>query len=92
MLKIFNLSVDISLCSVCLNWAMFLKNCGRKKEAKFFNGMNPFTFSKLKSKKYVRELLVQKVKNLMQAWFTLKGKVKKIGRYPVNQLKLFAVQ
>ena len=92
MLKIFNLSVDNSLCSVCLNWAMFLKNCGREKEAKFFNGMNPFTFSKLKSKEYVRELLVQKVKNLMQAWFTLKGKVKKIGRYPVNQLKIFAVQ
>ena len=91
MLKIFNLSVDISLCSVCLNWAMFLKNCGREKEAKFFNGMNPFTFSKLKSKEYVGELLVQKVSNLMQSWFTLKGKIKKIGRCPVNQFKLFAV-
>ena len=35
---------------------------------------------------------VQKVSNLMQASFTVKGKVKKIGRCPVNQLKLFAVQ
>ena len=64
----------------------------REKEAKFFNGMNPFTFSKLKSKEYVKKLLVQKVSNLMQALFTVKGKVKKIGRCPVNQLKLFAVQ
>ena len=92
MLKIFNLSVDTSLYSVCLNWAMFLKKFGREKEAKFFNGMNPFTFSKLKSKEYVRELLVQKVSNLMQAWFPLKGKVKKTGRCPVNQLNFFAVQ
>ena len=92
MQKIFNLSVDNSLYSVCLNWTMFLKKFGREKEAKIFYGMNPFTFSKLKSKEYVRELLVQKVSNLMQAWFTLKGKVKKIGRCPVNQLKFFAVQ
>ena len=92
MQKILNLSVDNSLYSVCLNWAMFLKTFGREKEAKIFYGKNPFTFSKLKSKEYVRELLVQKVSNLMQAWFTLKGKDKKIGRCPVNQLKLFAVQ
>ena len=65
---------------------------GREKEANFFNGMNSFTLSKLKSKEYVRELLVQKVSKLMQAWFFLEGKVKKIGRCPVNQLKLFAVQ
>ena len=70
---------------------MFLKKFGRK-GSKIFYGMNPFTFSKLKSKEYVWELLVQKVSNLMQAWFILKGKVKKIGRCPVNQLKLFAVQ
>ena len=92
MQKIFNLSVDNSLYSVCLNWTMFLKKFGREKEAKIFYGMNPFTFSKFKSKEYIRELLVQKVSNLMQAWFILKGKVKKIGRCPVNQLKLFAVQ
>ena len=84
--------MDNSLSSVCLNWAMFLQQFGREKEAKFFNGVNPFTFSKLKSKEYVRELLVQKVSNLMQAWFRLKGKVKKIGRCSVIQLKLFAVQ
>ena len=91
MLKIFNLSVDNWLYSVCLNWAMFLKKFGREKEAKLYNGMNPFTFSKLKSKEYVREQLVQKVSNLMQSWFTLKGEVKKIGRCQVNELKLFAV-
>ena len=60
MLKIFNLSLDNSFYSVCLNWAMFLKKFGREKEAKSFNGMNPLTFSKLKSKEYVRELHVQK--------------------------------
>ena len=87
----FNLNVDNSLYSECLNWAMFLKKFGRENEAKIFNGMNPFTFSKLKSKEYARELLVQKVSYLMQAWFTLKGKVKKIGRCHVNELKLFAV-
>ena len=84
--------MDNPLYSVCLNWAMFLKKFGRENEANFFNGMNPFTFSKLKSKEYVRELLVQKVSNLMQAWFTFKGKVKKIGRCPVNQFKFFAIE
>ena len=83
--------MDNSLYSVCLNWAIFLKKFGREKETKSFRSMNPFDFPKLKSKEYVRELLVQKVSNLMQAWFTLKGKVKKNGRCPVNQLKLFAV-
>ena len=38
----------------------------KRKGSKIFYGMNPFTFSKLKSKEYVRELLVQKVSNLMQ--------------------------
>ena len=84
--------MDNSLYSVCLNWAIILEKFGREKETKSFRSMSPFDFPKLKSKKYVRELLVQKVSNLMQAWFTLKGKVKKIGRCPVNQLKLFAVQ
>ena len=83
--------MDNSLYSVCLNWAMFLKRLEEKRKQNFY-GMNPFTFSKLKSKEYVRELLVQKVSNLMQAWFTLKGKVKKIGRCPVNHLKFFTVQ
>ena len=83
--------MDNSLCSIRLNWAMFLKKFGREKETKSFSSMYPFTFSKLKSKEYVRGLLVQKVSNLMQAWFTVKGKVEKIGRCPVNELKLFAV-
>ena len=68
---------------------MFLKTFGREKEAKFLRYESVYFF---KVEEYVRELLVQKVSNLMQAWFTLKGKVKKIGRCPVNQLKLFAVQ
>ena len=54
--------------------------------------MNPFTLSKLKSKDFVRELFVQKVSKLKQVWMTLKGKVKKIRRCPVNQLKLFDEQ
>ena len=67
-------------------------NVWKRKGNKIFYGMNTFTFSKLKSKEYVRELLDQKVSYLMQAWFTLKVKVEKIGRCPVNQLKLFSVQ
>ena len=70
---------------------MFRKKFGREKEAKI-NGMNPFTFSKLKSKEFVWELFVQKISKLKQAWLTLKGKDKKIRRCPVNQLKLFDVQ
>ena len=70
---------------------MFRKKFGRENEAKF-NGMNPFTFSKLKSKKFVWELFVQKVSKLKQAWLTLKVKVKKIRRCPVSQLKLFDEQ
>ena len=58
----------------------------------FFSGLNPFTFSKLKNKELVWEILVQKVSNMIQVWFTLKGKVKKTRRCPVNQLKHFAVQ
>ena len=57
-----------------------------------FNGMNPFTFSKLKSKEFVWELFVQKVSKLKQAWFTLRGNVKKIRCCSVNQLKFFDVQ
>ena len=57
---------------------MFRKKFGREKEANF-NGMNPFTFSKLKSREFVWELFVQKVSKLKQAWMTLKGKVKKSG-------------
>ena len=71
---------------------MFQKKIGREKEAKLFNGINPFTFSKLKSKEFVRELLVPKISKMMQASLTLKGKVKKIRRCPLNQLKFFAVQ
>ena len=64
----------------------------KRKGSKFFNDMNPLTFSKLKSKELVRELFVQKVGKVMQAWLTLKGKVKRIRCCPVNQLKHFAVQ
>ena len=63
----------------------------REKEANF-NGMNLLTFSKLKNKEFVWELFVQKVSKLKQAWMTLKGKVKKIRRCPVNQLKIFDEQ
>ena len=48
--------------------------------------------SKLMSKEYAEGLIVHKVRELMQAWFTLKSKVKKIRSCPVNQMKLFAVQ
>ena len=89
---IFNPSVDNSLKLVCLILAMIQKKIGREKEAKLFNGMNPFTFSKLNSKEFLRELLVQKFSKMMQAWLTLKGTVKKIRCCPVNQLKFFAVQ
>ena len=79
MLKIFNLNVDNPLYSVCLNWAMFLKKFGREKETKSFSSMNPFTFPKLKSK-FRKGTSCSNVRKLMQAWFTLKGKVIKIGR------------
>ena len=42
--------------------------------------MNPFALSELKSKEFVWEHLVQKFSKLKQAWFTLKGIFKKIGR------------
>ena len=63
-----------------------------EKEAKFFSGVNPFTLSKLKSIDFAEKLNVHRVSELMHVWFALKGKVKKIWRCPVNQLKLFAVQ
>ena len=34
-----------------------------EKKKQIFNSMNPYTFSKLKGKEFVRELLVQKVSN-----------------------------
>ena len=71
---------------------MFRKKLGREKEAKIFSSNNQFILSKLKSKEFAEELIVHKVRELMQAWFTLKGKVKKIRSCPLNQLKLFAVQ
>ena len=71
---------------------MFRKTLEREKEANFLSSKNQFILSKLKSKEFAEELIVHKVNELMQAWFTLKGKVKKIRSCPVNQLKLFAVQ
>ena len=71
---------------------MFRKKLGTEKEAKFFSSKNQFILSKLKSKEFAEELIVHKVSELMQAWFTLKGKVKKIRSCPVNHFKLFAVQ
>ena len=71
---------------------MFRKKFGREKAAKFFCSKNQFVLPKLKSKEFAKALTVHKVTELIDAWFTLKGKVRKIRRYPVNQLKLFAVQ
>ena len=71
---------------------MFRKKIGREKETKSLSGMNPLTFSKLKRKEIAEELFTQKLGKLMQAWFTLKGKVEKSRRSPANQSKLFAVQ
>ena len=71
---------------------MFRKKLGREKEAKIFSSKNQFILSKLKSKEFTEELIVHKVRELMQAWFTLNGKVKKIRSCPLNHLKLFAVQ
>ena len=39
------------------------KKFGREKETKSFSGMNPFTFSKLKSKEFVRPSCSKKVIN-----------------------------
>ena len=71
---------------------MLLKKFEREKEAKFFGSKNQFIFSKLKSKEFADELIVHKVSELMHAWFTLKGKVKRTKRCPVNHLKLSDVQ
>ena len=71
---------------------MLRKKFERKKEANFFGSKNQFFFSKLKSKEFADELIVHKVSELMHAWFTLRGKVKRTKRCPVNHLKLFAVQ
>ena len=92
MQMILNPSVDNSLNSVCLKCAMFRKKLGSEKEAKIFSSTNQFILPNLKSKEFAEELIVHKVSELMQAWFTLKGKVKKIRSCPVNQLKLLAVQ
>ena len=69
---------------------MFWEKFEREKETENLSGMNPLTVSKFESRDYVSEY--QKAGNLMQAWLTLKGKVKKIRCCPVNQLKFFAVQ
>ena len=57
---IFTPSVDNSIFSVCLNWAMFRKKIGREKEVKFFSGVKPLTFSKLKGKSSYRNSLFKK--------------------------------
>ena len=49
---------------------MFRENIERETEVKIFSGMIPFTFSKLKSKEFIKEFLMQKVSKLLQAWFT----------------------
>ena len=68
---------------------MFRKRLGREKEAKIFSSKNQFTFSKLKSKEFAEELIVHKVRELMQAWFTLKGKVKKDQELPIEPFETF---
>ena len=62
------------------------------KKANFFSSTNPLTFSKLKSKEFVKDFFNQKVSRFMHAWFTLKGKVEKIRCWPVYQMKLLAMQ
>ena len=69
---------------------MFPEEIGRENKTKYLSGMNPLRVSKFKSRDYVSEF--QKAGNFMQAWLTVKGKIKKIRRCPVNQLKLFDVQ
>ena len=71
---------------------MFRKKFEGENEAKIRCSKNQFILSKLKSKEFAEELIVHKVSELMQAWFTLTGKVKKIRTCTVNQWKLFAVQ
>ena len=71
---------------------MFRKKFEGEKEEKFICSKNQFILSKLKSKEFAEELIVHNVSELMQAWFTLTVKVKKIRTCPVNQWKLFAVQ
>ena len=68
---------------------MFRKKFGREKAAKIFSSKNESALPKLKSREFAKALTVHNVSELMHAWFTLKGKVKKIRRCPVNQLKLF---
>ena len=54
--------------------------------------MNPFTLSKLNTKEFAEKIIVHRVSELMHVWFALKGRVKKIKRCSVNQLKRFAEQ
>ena len=68
------------------------KSFEREKEAKFLGIKNQFILSKLNSKDFAEAPIVRKISELMHAWFTLKGKVKKIRCCPMNQLKLFNVQ
>ena len=68
------------------------ENLKENRKQNFYSSKNRFILSKLKSKEIAEEFIVRKVSELMYAWFTLKGKVKKIRCCPVNQLKLFAVQ
>ena len=71
---------------------MFRKKFEREKGAKFFSSKNQTILSKLNSKDFAEELIVRKVSELMQTWFTLKGEVKNIRCCPVNQLQLSDVQ
>ena len=57
----------------------------KQRMSNFLSSKNQFILSKLKNKEFAEELIVRKVSELMHAWFTLKGKVKKIRCCPVNQ-------
>ena len=67
---------------------MFQKNVGEK-EANFFSGFNPFTLSKLKCKEIAEKLIFHKISELMHAWFTLKGKVRKDKVLPCELIEIF---
>ena len=68
---------------------MFRKKLGREKEAKIVSSKNQFILSKLKSQEFPEELIVHKVRELMQAWFTLKGKVRKDQELPLEPFETF---
>ena len=65
----------------------------KRKGSRNFQQQESFYSPKIEEKKeFAKTLAVLKFTELMHAWFIFKGKLKKIWRCPVNQLKRFAVQ